>query len=167
MIRKLDQPTVTSARTLLRYIRIATTVVCLVLCGLLIVLWARSYWWRDRMTVRLSASRILQSTSVQGKVKLSVSSLQRGFGTMPDRELISNRVEKWERYLPGASSLGFRRLSDSGTLGVVMPYWFLSIVSSTFAATLWLRRCRFSLRSLLIASTLIAVVLGVAAIEHR
>src|SRR6476469_5066865 len=44
----------------------------------------------------------------------------------------------------------------------VLPYWFLVSLSVIFAVGPWIRqlRWRFSLRTLLIATTLVAVVLG-------
>ncbi len=44
----------------------------------------------------------------------------------------------------------------------MLPYWFAVFVSATFAGAPWLSRLdwRFSLRTLLIATTLIAVLLG-------
>ena len=42
-----------------------------------------------------------------------------------------------------------------------VPDWFLVLISLVSAAAPWLRwSCRFSLRTLLIATTLVAVVLG-------
>src|SRR3954447_21045285 len=43
-----------------------------------------------------------------------------------------------------------------------IPYWFPLLISIAFAAAPWLRelKLRFSLRTLLVATTLIAVVLG-------
>ena len=58
---------------------------------------------------------------------------------------------------------------EDGTLGffydgmhVGLPYWFLAFVPATIATIPWFRWSkRFSLRTLLIATTLIAVVLGI------
>jgi hypothetical protein len=46
----------------------------------------------------------------------------------------------------------------------VLPYWFLVSLSAIFAVGPWIRQLRwcFSLRTLLIATTLIAVLLGLA-----
>jgi branched-subunit amino acid ABC-type transport system permease component len=43
-----------------------------------------------------------------------------------------------------------------------LPHWFIAGFFAAFAATTWVRqlRWRFSLRTLLIATTLVAVVLG-------
>jgi hypothetical protein len=44
--------------------------------------------------------------------------------------------------------------------GITLPHWCLILIASALAAVPWLR-WRFSLRTLLIATTLIAVVLGI------
>ena len=51
-----------------------------------------------------------------------------------------------------------RRFSFDAKKGEI-PYWFLTLFSAALAAAPWLR-WRFSLRTLLLAITLIAVVLG-------
>jgi hypothetical protein len=45
---------------------------------------------------------------------------------------------------------------------VILPYWCLALTSIAFAIAPWISafKCRFSLRTLLIATTLVAVVLG-------
>ncbi len=50
---------------------------------------------------------------------------------------------------------------------LVMPYWFAVILSGTFAAAPWLPS-HFSLRTLLIATTLFALALGtIVWLAHR
>jgi hypothetical protein len=53
--------------------------------------------------------------------------------------------------------------------GVILPYWFLVLVSGLMGITLWLERpWRFSTRSLLIVVTFVAIVLGfVAALDRN
>jgi hypothetical protein len=60
------------------------------------------------------------------------------------------------------SWIGFGAYWLSSTdYGVLVPHWFLLVLAGTFAALPWLR-WRFTLRTLLIATTLVAVVLGLA-----
>ena len=54
---------------------------------------------------------------------------------------------------------GFGIHKARGTDTIMMPYWFLVLLSAVFAAAPWIRH-QFSLRTLLIATTLIAVLLG-------
>jgi len=53
--------------------------------------------------------------------------------------------------------------------GFLLPHWFLIALSATFAAVPWIRqlKLRFSLRTLLVATTLIAVVLGLITYAAR
>jgi hypothetical protein len=50
-------------------------------------------------------------------------------------------------------------MEDSQVYRLRLPYWCLILISVAFAAVPWIH-WRFSLRTLLIATTLIAVVLG-------
>ena len=143
----------------LPYFRIAFTAVCGIACVLICVLWVRSYWWIDYGTV---ASR-LEASSFYGAVRFRFAFPPYSF----EREWYYARQPAIE-YFPSSSSeletvkrnlLTFSLpSSQSGT----MPHWFLvalSALSATFAAAPWIR-WRFSLRTLLIATTLVALVLG-------
>jgi hypothetical protein len=45
--------------------------------------------------------------------------------------------------------------------GIQVPYWFIVLVTAAFSVAPWIQWSkRFSLRTLLIAMTLVAVVLG-------
>jgi hypothetical protein len=58
--------------------------------------------------------------------------------------------------------LGFEAWAEGGTYQVVFPHWFpilITAICATLAAT-YSDRSRFSLRTFLIATTLIALVLG-------
>jgi hypothetical protein len=59
--------------------------------------------------------------------------------------------------IPDTNSFGFEW---SNWKHFVMPYWFLVALSAALAATPWLRP-RFSLHTLLIATALVAMLLGV------
>jgi hypothetical protein len=50
----------------LRYLRIAWSVGCVVVCVLLIVLWVRSYWWLNLIKGPLTPSKTLVLTSSNG-----------------------------------------------------------------------------------------------------
>src|SRR5262245_38512210 len=58
---------------------------------------------------------------------------------------------------PNRFSLGFSS-PESYTVFTV-PYWFLALLAALLTAVPWTRR-RFSLRTLLIATTLVAIALG-------
>ena len=60
---------------------------------------------------------------------------------------------------PPLSWLRFRWYFQPNVWVLVMPHWFLVLVVATLSALPWFR-WRFSLRTLLIVTTLIAVALG-------
>jgi hypothetical protein len=63
-------------------------------------------------------------------------------------------------YPPGTTPLPFpRNVSGLWSNSSGMPIWFLIVLTSALATVPWIR-WRFSLRTLLIATTLVAVVLG-------
>jgi hypothetical protein len=65
---------------------------------------------------------------------------------------------------PYEAFLGFGLCRAEGELyGIILPYWFLVVATGAPATVLLVKASswRFSLRTLLIAMTLVAVVLGV------
>jgi hypothetical protein len=64
------------------------------------------------------------------------------------------------------SRLGFRWESSSETFNLIVPYWFPVFALVALAAMSWLPG-RFSLRTLLIATTLVAAVLGLVVYAAR
>jgi hypothetical protein len=70
----------------------------------------------------------------------------------------------WPR---GATHPGFEfTRSDNGINELKLPHWFPVLVAPTLAVVPWLR-WRYSLRTLLIATTVVAVVLGLAVYAAR
>ncbi|MEX0642686.1 MAG: hypothetical protein WD468_08295 [Pirellulales bacterium] len=67
------------------------------------------------------------------------------------------------------SFLGFRWNSDQSIYEVSLPFWFLLLLIGTLGIVPWIRRFnwQFSLRTMLIAATLFAVVLGLIAVARR
>jgi hypothetical protein len=67
-------------------------------------------------------------------------------------------------WVPPASFAGFEiRSNRNSNVVVIIPYWFLVLSLGVIAAAPWIRWRRFSLRTLLIGMTLIAVGLGLLA----
>jgi hypothetical protein len=153
---------------LVRGLRIAWTAGWGILCVLLIVLWVRSYWWHDELSLRYKTSISLQS--FRGEQFIASSSqpwkIYKASRFGPD----PRRPWDWtlrSRPLPKdpENRMGFFWASDDDGLAVVVPHWLLALLTAIMAAifsTPWLR-WSFSLRTLLIATTLVAVVLGLAA----
>jgi hypothetical protein len=136
-----------------RKLRIAWSVVWGVVAVLLCVLWVRSYWRVDYIEKETSVIG-WNAGSVRGEIAFSswhTSSLD-----------IPNW--KYENYQPDYNEPlpkgGFLFRVGNGALFVFAPHCSLVLVACIFAALPWVRFWRFSLRTLLIATTLVAVGLG-------
>jgi hypothetical protein len=137
---------------LIRGLKITVSAVFGVLCVLLILLWVRSYSVSDRIHVPRFGSQTL--TSVRGTFSVSLGSETfQGWGW----EWKSTPVELM---MPvGGPGRSWSYHSDQLHAYLVFPHRFVVLVFAVLAALPWLH-WRFSLRTLLIATTLIAVVLG-------
>jgi hypothetical protein len=145
-----------------RKLRIAWSVVCGVACVLLIVLWVRSHSKWDRLFYHLPSGGTAGFSSWDGNIIVGVeysrgASYSRGF------EFESQLTSQWQL---DPSERGFLFMRDSSEFAVGMPHWFPIILSAVIAAVPWAKQ-RFSLRTLLIATTLVAVVLGLIAWSMR
>ena len=115
-----------------RYLRITVAVISLVACMLLIALWVRSYWWSTTFTIPLlSPSTLQEVVSTGGRIRCYLP------------------IPPANNHLSGVPN------------SFVLPYWFPVLFTAVLAAALGIRRpFQFSLRTLLIAMTIIAVWLG-------
>jgi hypothetical protein len=137
-----------------RKLRIAWSAVCGVACVLLIVWWVRSYWRLDIIT-RISAS---SSTTIRSDAGL-ITLIQSVFGG----PIIGGG--SWQHVFDNASwGMQFWQFDwawDSRILLIRVPIWVAALAAAILARAPWIRWSRrFSLRALLIATTLIALVLG-------
>jgi hypothetical protein len=126
--------------------------------GLLIALWVRSHSKWDRLFYHFPSGGTAGFSSWDGNIIVGVEysswvSYSRGF------EFDSQLTSQWQL---DPSERGFLFMRDSSEFAVGMPHWFPIILSAAIAAIPWAKR-RFSLRTLLIATTLVAVVLGLIA----
>ncbi len=149
---------------MLKYLRIAVTALSLTACVLLIALWVRSYWRCDQIDIPVSSNYGISIESVRGQLA----------GWDWDNlggpwEVWSQPIEVWLGHEPVENELlGFpphQGLRVSGGI-VWVPHWLTVIVAAVTAASLWIRR-RFSLRTLLIAITLVAVLMGAIVYASR
>jgi hypothetical protein len=163
-----------------RYLRITFSAACGIACLMLIVLWARSYWWFDQFIQRISTTDYVAYTSFQGQFSFGASNdpmLQRVFKQRWTRR--GFRMSEWDAALQGPVAffpasprphdgkiIHWPRYSSQPFRGpgayteTIVPYWLPCLLVATFAAWPWFKwPKRFSLRTLLIAMTLVAVVL--------
>ena len=140
-----------------RKLGIAWSTMCGSATVLLIVLWVRSYAWVGGVTAPISANQALQFGSLPGVFAVGLRNFQGAF-TVTQRP-----IDKWWRpqHRQPSQLWGGRMVTES-TKAVYLPFWLLVLLSASFAVAPWLP-CwsgQFSLRILLIAMTLVAVVLG-------
>ena len=139
-----------------RKLRIAWSTICGSATVLLIVLWVRSYAWVEGVTAPIAANQALQFGSLPGVFAVGLRNVQEAF-------IVSQRpADEWQSHHKGPSQLWGGRMLTQSTKAVYLPFWLLVLLSASFAVVPWIRQIsrRFSLRTLLIATTLVAVVLG-------
>jgi hypothetical protein len=139
-----------------RKLRIAWSVFCGVACVLLIVLWVRSCWWTD-LVFRSDARGVTTLGSNGGALYLNRSTFPGNVGGS-----LWSGGSGWNfRPIPAGnrsrSSFGWQW--SEADKKIKAPCWFLALLFSIFAAVPWIR-WHFRLRTLLIATTLVAMVLG-------
>ena len=152
-----------------RKLRIAFSATCLITCVLLIVLCVRSYWRWDK----LSYSTVVDADSVEDYPRQLDFESWQGVWSVYSEPLASWDAEpamflnRWQFstkappvWLPQTHwSFKYGQVDERHELKV--PLWFLALFCSVLAAAPWMRWSKnFSLRTLLIFTTLVAVVLG-------
>jgi hypothetical protein len=149
-----------------RKLRIAFSAACGVLCLLLIALWLRSYRWNDQFSIHLSDSRVIGPNSFSGRLSF-------GICTSPDAKFMWPAGLNSEPIInqPPVPNFSFGRMTGTPprTVDFVwVPYWFLLLLATAVGVSPWIRWSqRFSLRTLLIATTVVAVVLGTVVYAAR
>jgi len=131
-------------------LRITWSVVSAILAGLLCFLWVRSYSYGDGVYCVDNASQ----RTVAG---LNAGCMYLSFLDESPSEPPSNG---WVYFSFSPTGFkGFQWKSSVRVQEIDVPFWF--VVTAAFSASVlpWIPR-RFSLRTLLIATTLVAVVLG-------
>ena len=160
--------------------------VCGVLCVLIVALWARSFWWSDfahcplpgksvdltRITVRLPngtefelAPRMFHVSSFQGRFSLYAGKhnpIKSGFfsyGWGMRSTSVKNLVPPRNNNQPRPS---WQYSTDRYGQHVLFPHWAPALVFGALAAAFGIRGpYRFSIRTLLVVTTLVAGVLGI------
>jgi hypothetical protein len=141
-----------------RKLRIAWSVLWGLACVLLIVLWVRSYRGGDSITLYESNAEAVPLTSTKGHIEL-----------LADNDINANPYQ-WvdfvmnnnpERQSVSAIYAGFEVRHTWRFDSYSMPHWFAVLLSVACGAIPWLG-WRYSVRTLLIATTLVAAVLGLA-----
>jgi hypothetical protein len=145
-----------------RKLRIAWSVFWGVACALLTVLWVRSYTIRDGFFLPVTSKFAISADSVLGHVvvwKIFASPPS----TLVPYHVNHSRIEGRFKTLFNSNVLGFYFGRIAGDFRADVPHWFLVLTAAGFCVAPWLQeKWSFSLRSLLFATTLVAVALGLA-----
>jgi hypothetical protein len=134
-----------------RKLRIAWSVGCGVLCLLLIASWVRSYSYSDELRFNIAENRSAWLNSVNGDASMF---------TIPvgDPLLVHGPAIFGERIERPFPTHGFSFSRKSVAWNVPVPLWCPVLIFAALSTAPWLRR--FSLRTLLIGMTLVALALG-------
>ncbi len=148
---------------ILRLLRIAFSAVCGIVCLLVIVLWVRSYWTHDYTSG--SISRIsFQLSSLDGRLLLSMfdgSPLPWSFASVSDGNGLP--LAGFETFL-GFGRIDTNVVSQPRMRCIIVPHWFIALATGALGCAPCLFNLpRFSLRTLLIATTLVAMLFGIVA----
>jgi hypothetical protein len=144
-----------------RKLRIAWSVGWGLFALLLCLLWVRSYWWLNQAQYKLSNTESLVVLSAGGTVSAAAmgsrAPIVSSFYSAPitDAEIESYQRIRWQ--------FTFSRFNKE----LRVPTWFAVLVCGSIVAIPWLPVKRFSLRTLLIVTTLVAVVLGLVVWARR
>ena len=157
-----------------RKLRIACSAVSAITCVLLIALWVRSYWFHDWVIGRPTQDSGFGSSSWQGRVSFvwitsskELLHVRWRYTALPAETYAEKMRHAQEPGDPkNAPLLGFSyiNLPNFGWT-VSLPHGYLVAIAAILATVFSNRqRCRvnFSLRTLLVATTLVAVLLGAA-----
>ena len=144
-----------------RLLNIAS-IVCLVLCVALMGIWVRSYDLRTRL---LATTRSINIGSVQGRLMLIPSENGEWWWEAVGNHTSDPPDSAHLSFPPGTSNLfGFYACPSWKKSALIVPYWFLVLTSGSLAMALRMRwPPQFALRSLFIATTFLAIVLGMVA----
>jgi hypothetical protein len=148
---------------LMRYrkLRIAWSVVWGIACVLLIVLWVRNYEVSISKEILVTPDYRFYLVSVQGTL-----AIERWYREFVGSELTPIFLKADLTRLATNGGIYVRR-SSTGTIdSVSISFWLLFLGDTVIASVPWIR-WRFSLRTLLIATTLVAVVLGLIVWLHK
>jgi hypothetical protein len=154
-----------------RKLRIAWSVGCGLVCLLLIVLWVRSYSV-NAFVIRDTGVHRGFIGSRAGKIGFQWLALELKFRDSSQWQVGTDSVSTSDNYSknlfrhfdfvpPPSYALGFQWRKRSDGWEAELPMWFPVVVASLLVSIPWINTWRFSLRTLLIATTLVAVLLGV------
>lgn len=149
----------------LKWLRISMSAACVVVSGLLITFWLRSSTRADYVTVQITSTSAISALSAKGRLRVlavrTKNQTKSNWTVLPHRS-----VKEMDSFGTGWAfeALAKNSIKTSGVafIGAKAPSWFLVALSGALAFAPWLPclPTRFSLRALLVVTTLVAVILG-------
>lgn len=144
---------------MLSHLRTPVTALCLTACILLIALWVRSHRWADVIARGSISSRTSTSIASNYGAIVVFSGVDPNLWHVPDE--VMNRWGYWsEKARPVERHFGWTVKNRRYRLE--FPTWLPVLFAAGLAVVPWIK-WRFSLRTLLIATTLVAAGLGIIA----
>lgn len=152
-------------------LRMTFSAVCGVLCLLLLALWVRSYWWTENVVGPSRGSFRLGVASANGWLTVRYGNGKLGPKVFPKGTLQSTSAEAMEEVykqmeasIKGTNATFSRpkvRFGWKDDWGFQFPYWMPTALFGILAVAVgWKLPWQFSLRTLLIATTVVAAGLG-------
>jgi hypothetical protein len=142
-----------------RKLRIAWSVGWGLLAVLLVLLWVRSFWHIDIIEIRKPFPAVALGSGLETTlVRIYRQPMRSGwsFHSYSTRNQPKNED----------AILGFSYVLSDYDLSITMPHWFVASFIAIVAVLVWFS-WRFSLRALLIATTLLAMLLGLTVFATR
>jgi hypothetical protein len=141
-----------------RILRILWTVFCGIACVLLVVLWVRSYRINHVAVVPVGKSKMGVQYAIGRLVFVRAANAKSFQQRITDPQTFDRILRTDEN----SFGLAIHRNPNTGLYSIQMPCWWFVALISMVAVVPWIPSIcpRFSLRTLLIATTLVAVVLG-------
>jgi len=128
---------------------------------LLIVLWVQSYYWVEVFQLPTTKNNVLQIGLIPGRFLIGEIDQPRAWWISHPIPAVDFRdIIVSGDFLTSGHIPSFEEMLQMKFPGhVSLPYWLIIIPTGIFAVAPWLR-WRFSLRTLLVGTTLVAVVFG-------
>lgn len=144
--------------------RIAFSAIAVVGCVMLGALWLRSFWTMDALCARSTGAGSIVVVSILGEIELRSDQTATDIAP-PPMSLYTGQI--WHDQLDDSYRLWFEpefagfsfRSAKLADLEIDIPYWFIIVLAGALGIAPWLSR-RFSLRTLLLTATTIAIGLG-------
>jgi hypothetical protein len=153
-------------RQVVRLIRVSTTVACLSLAAVVMALWLRNFWVADVIWTPLPAASQLTIASADGQIELGISYPSGQRAKLPEttwgwQTYTASQNRAVKVVVPWKTVIRYRRVWGGAV--IVLPHWLVFLVPLLVSVVPWIRWSRrFTIRTMLVVTTLVAVVLAMA-----